>query len=269
MKLRITRRPPSLAARGVVPPANVVRRTMLLACALSLGASVGAPGIAAAADETSAQPTPAERCSAEQRTDVLRREQREVMTRAPRVLDSLDAATRPGGPLAGWRLSHGHVVLAGAGAVGLDNLDAEPPLPPLLLYAPSPDSDPKDWLDFDGEDGPYTLVGWAYIGPWIDDGTPPPRRPCIDASEWFVHEAGWHLMDGGMLLTPGATAEPARPPGLAAHFWHPRAWDLHVWADDDGVPTVAFHNPRARRGGLALPEGAFLTKVDGELQPLS
>ena len=63
--------------------------------------------------------------------------------------------------------------------------------------------------------------------------------------------------DGGMLLTPGATSEPPRP-DAAVFFWHPRAWDLHVWAGEDGVPTIAYENPNARRGGLALPAGSFL-----------
>jgi hypothetical protein len=64
-----------------------------------------------------------------------------------------------------------------------------------------------------------------------------------------------------MRLTPGATKEPAREPGLDVHFWHPRAWDLHLWAGADGVATVAFENPTARAGGVVLPPGAF---VDGE-----
>jgi hypothetical protein len=78
-----------------------------------------------------------------------------------------------------------------------------------------------------------------------------------------VHEAGWHLMDGGMHLTPGAAMEPARPRELAIHMWHPRVWDVHVWRGDDGVPTVAFANPNARHGGKGLPKEAFFYLVDG------
>lgn len=33
------------------------------------------------------------------------------------------AALEPGGPLAGWRLSHGLVVLAGGGVVAVDRID--------------------------------------------------------------------------------------------------------------------------------------------------
>jgi hypothetical protein len=168
----------------------------------------------------------------------------------------------PGGVLAGWNLSHGYVVLATAGAVATDNLKAAPPLPPLLLYEPSPKSRPADWRDFDGPDDPYRLVGWAYVVPYTY-GSEPPARRCIAASEWVVHEAGWHLEDGGMQLTPGAVAEPPRPPGLAIHMWHPRVWDLHVWRNDNGVPTVSFANPNERRGGRVLAKEAFFQFLAG------
>jgi hypothetical protein len=47
-----------------------------------------------------------------------------------------------------------------------------------------------------------------------------------------------------MLLTPGATSEPARPPlKVGIYFWHLRAWDIHFWRGDHGVPTVALRNP--------------------------
>jgi hypothetical protein len=93
-------------------------------------------------------------CTPEQRREALRALQTQVLQAAPRQLDSLEKAIQPGGPLAGWGLSHGHVVLATAGAVALDNLKAKDPMPQLLLYAPSPSSSPADWLDFDGPDGP-------------------------------------------------------------------------------------------------------------------
>jgi hypothetical protein len=189
---------------------------------------------------------------------VLRAEQTKVLAAAPLQVASLDEAIEPGGPLAGWRLSHGLVVIAGGEAVPLDNLQAKEPLPPLLLYAPAATSSPADWLDFDGPDGPYRLVGWGYLAPY-EEGRPPPSRPCIDAREWSLHEAGWHTRDGGMLLTPGVAAEPPPPEtDVGVYFWHPRAWSIHYWRGDDGEPTVAFDNPRARPGGVRLPEGAFL-----------
>ena len=210
-------------------------------------------------------------CTPEQRREVLRALQTQVLAVAPRQLDSLEHAVQPGGLLAGWRLSHGHVVIAGGGAVPLDHLKAKDPMPPLLLYAPSPASAPADWLDFDGPDGPYRLIGWGYIAPH-QPGADPPRHPCVAVSEWAVHEAGWHLMDGGMLLTPEATTEPPRPQRkVGLYFWHPRAWAIHFWSGDDGVPTIAFHNPKDPGGGVPLPAGAFFSLMEGQkprpLQP--
>jgi hypothetical protein len=206
-------------------------------------------------------------CTSEQRREALRALQTQVLRVAPRQLDSLEKAVQPGEPLAGWRLSHGHVVLASAGAVAVDNPRAKAPMPPLLLYAPSPLSSPADWLDFDGADGPYRLIGWAYFAPY-EPGAEPPSRPCIAASEWFIHEAGWHLMDGGMLVTPDATAEPPRPQlKVGIDFWHPRVWDIHFWIGEDGVPTISFANPKAPGGGLHLPEGAFFSLVNDRKQP--
>jgi hypothetical protein len=192
----------------------------------------------------------------------------EVLRAAPDHIASLEKALAPGGELAGWGASHGFVVLATAGGVAVDNLMVKDPLPQLLIYAPSRSSSPADWLDFDRADNPYRLVGWAYVGPYTT-GSQPPQRMCIASSEWFVHEAGWHLKDGGMRLTPGAATEPTRPPGLAMHMWHPQVWDLHVWRGEDGTPTVAFANPSARRWGRELPDGAFYSLENGHRRPVA
>lgn len=206
-------------------------------------------------------------CTAERRAEVLRSMQAEVQSAVPVRVESLAEAAGSGGVLDGWRLSHGLVVLAGAGAVAVDNIEAEPPVPPVLLYAPSAGSRPEDWLDFDGDDGPYELAGWAYLVPWTE-GSTPPEIPCVQSSEWFVHEAGWHLMDGGMAVTREIEAEPPPPTtGPAGYFWHPRGWDVHFWRGEDGVPEVTFHNPRAGPGGLPLPQEAFYYLVDGERVP--
>jgi hypothetical protein len=46
-----------------------------------------------------------------------------------------------------------------------------------------------------------------------------------------------------MLLTPDARGEPPRPQlKVGIYFWHPRAWDIHFWSGEDGVPTISFHN---------------------------
>jgi hypothetical protein len=201
-----------------------------------------------------------------QRREALRALQTRVLQVAPRQIDSFEKAFQPGGSLAGWRLSHGYTVLAGAGAVVVDNIKAKAPMPPLLFYAPSASSSPANWLDFDGPDGPYRLVGWSYVAPY-QPGSSPPRLRGIAASEWTVHEAGWHLKDGGMLLTPGAKVEPPRPPSkVGIHFWHPRVWDIHFWIGEEGVPTVSFNNPKDPGGGLRLPEGTFFYLVNGRKQ---
>lgn len=172
-----------------------------------------------------------------------------------------------GGPLGGWQLPHGHVVLAGQGAVSLGSVESKYPMPQVLQYAPAPASSPSDWLDIDGPDGPYQLVGWAYLAPY-EKGSAPPSLRCIAASEWFVHEAGWHLMDGGMLLTPDATAEPPRPQLKAGiMFWHPQFWDIHVWSGEDGAPAISLDNPKDPGGGLKLSEGSFFYLIDGRKQP--
>jgi hypothetical protein len=85
-----------------------------------------------------------------------------------------------------------------------------------------------------------------------------------------VHDAGWHLTNGGMLVTPDAAVEPPRPKlDVGFVVWHPQYWDLHVWPGEDGVPTISFANPRARPGGLSLPEEAFFRLVNGRRQPIS
>jgi hypothetical protein len=207
-------------------------------------------------------------CTTEQRRDALRSMQAEVFALAPHRLDSLAKAIEPGRPLAGFILSHGHVVLA-HGAVPVGNVRATDPWPHLLLYAPSPSSTPSDWRDFDGPDGPYQLTGWAYTVRY-EPGSRPPHRRCIADDEWYVHDAGWHLTNGGMLVTPDATVEPPRPKlDVGFVVWHPQYWDLHVWPGEDGVPTVSFVNPRARPGGLSLPEEAFFRLVNGRRQPIS
>jgi hypothetical protein len=160
------------------------------------------------------------------------------------------------------------VVLA-HGAVPVGNIRATALWPHLLLYAPSPSSAPSDWRDFDGPDGPYQLVGWAYTVRY-QPGSRPPSLRCIADDEWYIHDAGWHLTNGNMLVTPDASAEPPRPKlDVGFVVWHPQYWDLLMWPGDDGVPIVTFANPKARPGGLSLPEEAFFRLVNGRRQPIS
>jgi len=194
--------------------------------------------------------------------------QTHVLDTFPHEVESLETATRLGGSLEGWRLSHGHVVIAGGGAVPIDNVNMRAPTPQILMYAPSPASSTADWIDYDGPDGPYRLVGFAYIAPY-QPGSTPPQMTCIGENEWVIHEAGWHLMNGNMLLTPNATTEPPRPAIRAGiQMWHPQVWDVHFWIGDS-VPTVAFNNPNAPDGGLCLPLGSFYVLRKGRKQPIS
>jgi hypothetical protein len=207
-------------------------------------------------------------CSPEERRAALRELQTQVLRVAPLEVASFAEATKSGGALPGWRLSHGLAVLLGSGSVAVDNLGARDPMPQVLLYAPAADSAATTWTDFDGSDGPYRLAGWGYAARY-QPGSQPPTRRCIAADEWFVHEAGWHLRDGGMQLTPGAVQEPPRPqPDDQIYFWHPRVWDIHVWRGENGEPTIAFRNPSARPGGVTMPEGAFFALVEGRQVPL-
>ena len=249
--------------------------TCSLAVRVSYGMQLGVVIAALACDSTAAaQPRPADEavpvkptgCRPDERSGMLRELQQAVFKLAPQRIASLDKAILPGGPLAGWRLSHGLVVLAGAGAVALDSMTTRYPQPQLLLYAPSRTSSPKDWLDFAGPDGPYTLVGWGYFVPY-EAGARAPQWRCVAEHDWLVHEAGWHMRDGGMILSPGATREPARKPGAPVYFWHPSVWDLHVWMTPSGAPVISDANPDAPPGGVALPAGAFFHVVDGRHYP--
>lgn len=241
-----------------------MRGILVIMLSTAIGLSVAACG--SERSQNSAAVAPKGECAPAERREALQAVQRKVLSVAPEQIDSFAEAMRPGGPLEGWNLSHGHVVIAGGMAVPTDNLNAKDPWPPLLLYSPS--GQPEDWLDFEGEDGPYRLAGWGYIAPYSPGSNPPNFLRCVEASEWIVHEAGWHLKDGGMHLTPGATDEPPRPKLEAGiHMWHPQVWDIHFWSGDDGLPAVSFNNPNDDGGGIMLPEGSFYYLIDGRRVP--
>jgi hypothetical protein len=233
---------------------------------IMLGGAIGLTACGGGQSQTTVAGAPEKGCPPAERREALREVQSKVLSVAPGQIDSFAEAMRPGGPLEGWSLSHGHVVIAGGMAVPTDNLNAKDPWPPLLLYSPS--GKPEDWLDFEGEDGPYRLAGWGYFVPYSPGSSPPNFLRCVDAGEWIVHEAGWHLKNGSMHLTPGATEEPPRPDLEAGiHMWHPQIWDIHFWRGDDGTPAVSFNNPNDKGGGLALPEGSFYYLIDGRRVP--
>ena len=127
--------------------------------------------------------------------------------------------------------------------------------PSIVLYRPRPQREGESdaayvaaITDPTGYDGPYALIGWAYGAAYN-----PSQRPilgCIPSSAWFVHEAGFHRANGAMDLYPvdedvpgeapvsGVLPPPGAPQSADATFWHPRAWDLHVWLDGESTTPV-------------------------------
>ena len=192
----------------------------------------------------------------------------------------------------GFLPSHAYVSFAGMGvtmfqpadlADGVFNTTNRTPdllEPNLLFYSPGPAPGPNPNPLVAGgftdlyPDAPYTLIGWGYAQSFA-----PGQRPvlgCIDPAAWFVHEAGWHLSNGGYTATPPPGETPATlgtmtinaPPGLPpvtinpptlGLIWHPRFWDLHVWINGANVPALGIFNNGAGgpAAGAALPGNAF------------
>jgi hypothetical protein len=164
-----------------------------------------------------------------------------------------------------------------AGEIGGLTAPADPVLgqPDLLFYAPraqDPDESSAEYLTAITDqlpDPPYSLAGWAYGRVYDGIPGPPARRPslgCIPSDAWFIHEAGYHLPDGNMALTPpnedvpgavpvGVNAFPVPP--TDAGVWHPRIWDLHLWVNDTNTPDVAIFSPTPIAGLSGLPAGIF------------
>jgi hypothetical protein len=144
----------------------------------------------------------------------------------------------------------------GGGALGAIALGA----PGLLLYAPAPGTNTTDVLP----DFPYTLVGWAH-GTAFTPGVRP-TLGCFPFDEWFIHEAGWHEVNGSFTPTPPAETTPGTatitgppfrlvPPPAA---WHPRFWDMHVWLDTaTGVPALGIVHPTLTIPGWPSAAGFF------------
>ena len=165
------------------------------------------------------------------------------------------------------------VTFAGAGNIfSNDQVSLGPP--GLLFFAPRPQAaaEPDDLYrdliaDPAGNAGPYRLIGAAW-GKIMDDPKRRPRIGCIPSSEWFLHEAGFHLQTGTMALR--APDEDVRgetlidsltsPPGMAIPsntlMWHPRVWDLHLWLPQQGgePATLSIFAPFAVPGvGACAP----------------
>lgn len=157
--------------------------------------------------------------------------------------------------------------------------------PDLAMYAPRPMARVNETrraytqkLRDEFPDSPYRLAGWAYAETQRDVRRRPSLR-CVPSKHWFVHEAGFHLSNGGFLPTPpgGETVRgetrvvvmadtanavalgitPSRP------VWHPRIWDLHIWLDrgpgcrDLSCPTVIQIESPSPIDGLPTPRNTF------------
>lgn len=123
--------------------------------------------------------------------------------------------------------------------------------PQLVMYAPALGSDFTDGRP----DPPYTLIGWGYVAS-PGRGSPPWIMCGISPSDYFFHEAGWHLSNGGMALTPQDpdSWSDGVPGGV---FYHQLSWSVHIWINEYGLPRVQ-PCPPYRIPGVALPAGAFL-----------
>jgi hypothetical protein len=157
--------------------------------------------------------------------------------------------------------------------------------PDLAMYAPRPRARVNEtrlqylrrMMDT-VPDPPYRLAGWAYAQTQRDVRRRPSLR-CVPSKPWCVHEAGFHLANGGFLPTPPARetvrgesrvvvmadAANAVALGLAPGrpVWHPRIWDLHIWINrrpgcrDLNCPTLIQIESPNPIVGLPTPTSTF------------
>lgn len=156
------------------------------------------------------------------------------------------------------------ITFAGASSI-FSNGDVQIGPPGLLFVAPRAQrADESDSAyqalvaDPNGDTTPYRVIGGAW-GKVMDSAKRRPTMGCIPSSEWFLHEAGYHLNSGVMALRPptesvrGETVVDSLSPDPAIEaptpnnvlMWHPRIWDLHVWLPEsgNGPPTVSIYTP--------------------------
>ena len=122
--------------------------------------------------------------------------------------------------------------------------------PQLVMYLPAEGSNITDGQ----ADPPYSLIGWGYVAS-PGHGSPPWIMCGISPSDYFLHQAGWHLSNGGMTLTPQDpdSWSDGVPGGV---FYHQLSWSVHIWINPHGLPFVQ-PCPPYRIPGVALPSGAF------------
>ncbi len=191
--------------------------------------------------------------------------------------------------LAGQGVPYSHTATVVVTALGVNDErynNIGPSVPALLLY--SPESESVAEITDGDPDEPYDLIGAAY-GAVQTDAKRRPRLGCIPSENWFIHEAGYHLRDGGFHLTspnesfpgevviasdgglfpppnidgnPSYMPEPAPevddPISFRPTVWHPRLWDLHFWFSEETDTGVVMEiNFPSGQPGLEVPSEAF------------
>ena len=200
----------------------------------------------------------------------LEADQNLVLSKAPLHVRHMEEALAPGGALENYEPDHLFAELLGNGTTLSLKDQSQIGRPDFFLFYAGRPSTVEDASNAALPKNPYTLVGWAYLVPF--DYAHPNSRPiesapgfgrCIPQQDWLIHEAGFHLLDGSFVPTPGAQVPPIPPPfPPPILLWHPRVWDLHVWINLCGSPVVGFLNqlPDGRLvsgTGYAAPTGSF------------
>jgi len=210
----------------------------------------------------------------------LEADQALILSKVPLHVANIEQALAPGGALQDYTLAHLFAEQLGNGTTLSLKDQSQFGRPDFVLqYAGSPQAVsvaihpliPKN---------PYTLVGWAYLVEYDPSHPEPPAQTqpgfakCIPKQDWLIHEAGFHLFDGGFQPTPGvAPPGPALPP--TAFLWHPRLWDLHVWVNLCGSPRVGYLDqlPDGRLvsgAGHSAPTGSYFYPpiTDPDISPM-
>lgn len=191
-------------------------------------------------------------CTGEERQSALAEDQRLVLQHVGSLSTLRDMVDVVSLAARGWSVPpHMWVSFKGIG-VPIARPEVLAGLPsPAGLYRPSPAA--SNVTDPYGADFPYTLVGWAYGGPYDYHQFPTTAGRCYERGDWMVHERGIHDLATWTFVpvppqeqwhgqNPGNEPLLPLPPGIP----HSRLWSLHVWLNQDsGVPNVSMLHDEA------------------------
>lgn len=156
--------------------------------------------------------------------------------------------------------------------------------PDLLMYAPINREKPTTLLGQGSftdliPETDYVLIGWGYYSDYIPGQ--PPQVEGVNPKDWFVHERGYHLLDGGFdtveveepyrgALASNAPERSEIKPEKTAIGAHGRVWDLHVWRQDlvsgaGQAPVRSIAAPKEL--AKLLPEETLTLPEDGFFYP--